>query len=364
MSPRNKIFILLGVLALGAGLYYWFFAPHSSDIVLIGTVDANQVVVSAKIMGRIEKLNVDEGSQVQAGDVIAVLDTAELEAQQRAAAENVSSLQSRVAETQHTVAQTVGEAQSGVANAQARIQATQASLRQAEAQLVKVETDNQRIVALAEQGVASKQDLDRSNADLNAQKAAVASLRDQVRAAQADLATAQARLHQIEVARSNVVTTEAQAKQAEAQLNEAKTRLGYTNVLAPVSGTVSVRVARQGEVVNPGSPIVTIVDLSDTWVRAYMPETDATNIGIGDMVRVSLPSGQIVQGKVILKGAEADFATQRDVSRSKRDIKTVGLKIAVPNPDKTLVPGMTADVLVSPDQLKAHARREAEARPR
>jgi HlyD family secretion protein len=135
-------------------------------------------------------------------------------------------------------------------------------------------------------------------------------------------------------------------------------------VLAPVSGTVSVRVARQGEVVNPGSPIVTIVDLSDTWVRVYMPETDATNIGIGDSVRVSLPSGQIVQGKVILKGVEADFATQRDVSRSKRDIKTVGLKISVPNPGKTLVPGMTADVLVSPDQLKAHARSEAEARPK
>jgi len=364
MNQRNKIFILLGVLAVFAAIYYLLTTPRSKDIVLIGTVDANQVVVSAKITGRIERLNVDEGSPVQAGDVIAVLDTAELEAQQRAAAENVSSLQSRVAETQHTVVQTEGEAQSGVANAQARMQAARASLRQAEAQLVKVQTDNQRTVALAEQGVASKQDLDRSNADLDAQRAAVASLRDQVRAAQADLATAQAKLHQIEVARSTVASTEAQAKQAEAQLNEAKARMGYTNVLAPVSGTVSVRVARQGEVVNPGSPIVTIVDLSDTWVRAYLPETEATDIGIGDRVRVKLPSGQVVQGKVILKGAEADFATQRDVSRSKRDIKTVGLKISVANPDKTLVPGMTADVLISPDQLKAHASHEAEARPK
>ena len=364
MNQRNRIFVLLGVIAVVAAIYYFLTTPRSNDIVLIGTVDANQVVVSAKITGRIEKLNVDEGSQVQAGDVIAVLDTAELEAQQRAAAEAAASMQSKVSETRHTEAQTTGEAQSGVANAQARLQATQYSLKQAEAQLVKVETDNRRTVGLAEQGVASKQDLDRSNADLSAQQAAVASLRDQVHAAQADLATAQARLHQIEVARSSVVTTEAQAKQAEAQLNEARARLGYTNVLAPVSGTVSVRVARQGEVVNPGSPIVTIVDLSDTWVRAYMPETEATNIGIGDTVKVRLPSGQTVQGKVILKGAEADFATQRDVSRSKRDIKTVGLKISVANPDKTLVPGMTADVLIPPAQLKAHAQREAEARPR
>ncbi len=364
MNQRNRVFVLLGVLLGIAALYYLFSAPHSKDIVLIGTVDANQVVVSSKIMGRIEKLNVDEGSQVQSGDVIAVLDTAELEAQQRAAQEAFASLQSRVAETQHSEVQTRGEAQSGLANAQARVQATRSSLRQAEAQLVKLETDNRRIVSLAEQGVASKQDLDRSNADLTAQRAAVASLRDQVRAAQADVATAQARLHQIEVARSTVASTEAQAKQAEAQLNEARARLGYTNVLAPVSGTVSVRVARQGEVVNPGSPIVTIVDLSDTWVRAFMPETEATNIGIGDMVRVKLPSGETVKGKVILKGAEADFATQRDVSRSKRDIKTVGLKISVANPGKTLVPGMTADVLISPDLLKAHASAEAEARPK
>ncbi|MBZ5647662.1 MAG: efflux RND transporter periplasmic adaptor subunit [Acidobacteriia bacterium] len=361
MNQRNRIFALLGVLLVIAALYYWFSAPHSNDIVLIGTVDANQVAVSSKILGRIEKLNVDEGSQVQAGDVIAVLDTAELEAQQRAAKEAVSSMESKVAETRHSEVQTQGESRSGLANVQARLQAARASLRQAEAQLVKVETDNRRTVALAEQGVASKQDLDRSNADLTAQRAAVASLRDQVRAAQADVATAQARLHLIEVARSTVVSTEAQTKQAQAQLNEAETRLGYTSVLAPISGTVSVRVARQGEVVNPGEPIVTIVDLSDTWVRAYMPETEATNIGIGEMVRVKLPSGDIVKGKVILKGAEADFATQRDVGRSKRDIKTVGLKISVPNPNRSLVPGMTADVLISPDQLKAHTRTEAEA---
>lgn len=361
MKQRNKFAVLLGVLLVIAAIYYFVSTPRSNDIVLIGTLDANQVVVSSKIIGRIEKLNVDEGSRVQAGDVIAVLDTAELEAQQRAAAEAVSSMQSRVAETQHTVVQTVGEAQSGVKNAQARVQATQASLKQAQAQLVKVETDNQRIVALAEQGVASKQDLDRSNADLNAQRAAVASLQDQVRAAQADLATAQARLHQIAVAKSTVASTEAQAKQAEAQLNEAKARLGYTNVLAPVSGTVSVRVARQGEVVNPGSPIVTIVDLSDTWVRAYIPETEATNLGIGDTVRVRLPSGQVINGKIILKAAEADFATQRDVSRAKRDIRTVGLKISVPNPNKSLIPGMTADVLISPKQLETNAKAQAEA---
>ena len=83
-----------------------------------------------------------------------------------------------------------------------------------------------------------------------------------------------------------MLATRAQVANAEAQLKEAEVRLGYTNIYAPVTGTVSVRAARQGEVVNIGAPIVTIVDLSDTWVRAAIPETYADHIGYGDLLRV------------------------------------------------------------------------------
>ena len=119
-----------------------------------------------------------------------------------------------------------------------------------------------------------------------------------------------------------------------------------------MSGTVSVRAAREGEVVNPGQPIVTIVDLSDTWVRAAVPETYADHIGLGDTLRVRLPGGTITSGKVFFKAAEADFATQRDVSRRKRDIKTIVLKVRLENPNGAYMPGMTAEVLISPDQMK------------
>ena len=133
---------------------------------------------------------------------------------------------------------------------------------------------------------------------------------------------------------------------------QAQVRLGYTKILAPVSGTVSVRAAREGEVVNPGQAIVTIVDLSDTWVHAAIPETYADHIGLGDTLRVRLPGGTVTSGKVFFKSAEADFATQRDVSRRKRDIKTIVLKVRLENPRGAYVPGMTAEVLVSPQQLK------------
>jgi HlyD family secretion protein len=112
-----------------------------------------------------------------------------------------------------------------------------------------------------------------------------------------------------------------------------------------------VRAARQGEVLNPGQPIVTIIDFSDTWVRAAIPETQADHIGLGDTLRIRLPGGTMTSGKVFFKSAEADFATQRDVSRRKRDIKTIVLKVRLDNPKGAYVPGMTAEILVSPEQL-------------
>ena len=139
---------------------------------------------------------------------------------------------------------------------------------------------------------------------------------------------------------------------AQAQRSEAAIRLGYTKVTAPLSGTVSVRAAREGEVVQPGQAIVTVVDLSDTWVRAAIPETNADHIAIGDTLRIRTPGGDIVSGKVFFKAAEGDFATQRDVGRRKRDIKTIVLKVRLDNTKKTFVPGMTAEILVGPEKLQ------------
>jgi multidrug resistance efflux pump len=334
MSYRNKFAALLGVLALLAAIYYFATVNRSNDLSLIGTVDSNQVIVSAKIPGRIERLLVDEGSKVKQGDVIAELDRAELEAQVRAAQAQLAALGSKVSAGQATAAQARGETSSDVA-------AARALLHEAQADLERVQLDNVRIVRLADEGVASQQDRDRSNASLKAAQARVKSLQDQLR-------SAEARTHQASVAASNLSATRSDLAAAQAQLAEAQTRLGYTQVLAPVTGTVSVRAARQGEVVAASQPIVTLVDLTDVWVRAAVPETESDAVALGDSLQVRLPSGRMMQGTVIFKGVEADFATQRDVGRSKRDIKTVVLKVRVDNRDERLTPGMTAEVLVPP----------------
>jgi multidrug resistance efflux pump len=342
----------LGVIFLVALGYYLFFTPSSKDLVLIGTVDSNQVIVSPQIAGRISKLLVDEGTQVKQGDLIALIDPAELEAQARAAAAMIDSLRSQVNSTQATKEATQGSTTSNVANAQARLQSARAQLTQAEATLVRVQSDSQRTIDLAASGVASEQERVQAESNLKAQQATVQALKDQVTASEADLNTAVANTHQAHAAESNVRSMQGQLANAEEQLKEADVRLGYTKIYAPVSGTVSVRAAREGEVLIAGQPIVTIVDLSDTWVRAAIPETYSDHIGLGDSLRVQLPGGTVTSGKVFFKSAEADFATQRDVSRRKRDIKTIVLKIRLANPKGAYVPGMTADVLVSKDQIQ------------
>jgi multidrug resistance efflux pump len=352
MSVRNKFLIILGVILAIATAYYFISTPSNRDLVLIGTVDSNQVIVSPQIEGRLQKLLVDEGTQVKQGDLIAVLDPSELEAEERAAAATIDSQKYKVAETQSTFEATQGSTTSTVANAQARLASVRAQLLQAEATLERTESDSRRTIELAKEGVASDQDRVQAETNLDAQKAAVQSLQQQVTAAQADLNTAIANTHTAHAAERTVESTQAQLANAESMLKQAEVRLGYTKICAPITGTVSVRAAREGEVLNSGQPIVTIVDLGDTWVRAAIPETNADHIGLGDTLRIRLPGGTITSGKVFFKSAEADFATQRDVNRSKRDIKTIVLKVRLENPKGAYVPGMTAEVLVSREQLK------------
>src|SRR5271169_2570837 len=259
MKQKKFAIVLLVLLAIAVG-YYFYSTDRTTDTVLIGIVDANQVIVSSKIMGRVEKLYVDEGSKVKAGDLIAEIDSAELEAQKNAAQATINAYGSQVSSLRATEAQTHGETSAGVVNAQARLASAKATLAQAQADLTRVQSDSERIMALAKAGVESDMDRVRAEEQLKAQRAVLESAHKNVDAAQADLNTAIARTHQQRAAASNVAANEAQVANARAQLAEAETRLGYTKIYAPVTGTVSVRAARQGEVVNPGTPIVTIID--------------------------------------------------------------------------------------------------------
>jgi HlyD family secretion protein len=99
-------------------------------------------------------------------------------------------------------------------------------------------------------------------------------------------------------------------------------------------------------VVNIGQPILTVINPDDLWVRADVEETYIERIRLGDKLKVRFPSGEERMGTVFFRGVDAGYATQRDVSRTKRDIKTFEIRLRVDNRDRRLWPGLTAFVIL------------------
>jgi HlyD family secretion protein len=346
---RQRLFLLLlGAALLAALVSYILTVPHGADIPLVGVVDGNQVIISPQLSGRLVRLLVDEGSEVHAGQLLAELDPAELQAELRASQAGVDALRSRLAELDRQYRLTDRQTAAALQQAQATLTATQAQLREAQADLWRDEQDFARSQALFRSGIISAQDRDHLEAAVRADRARVASLEEQVRAQQAAVQAARAARDQLGVLDRQRATTRAQIRQARAQQQQAATRLGYMRLYAPLSGVVSVRVAREGEVVAAGAPVLVLVDVDHLWVRAEVEETYIDAIRLGQPLRVRLPSGRELTGVVFFKGVEGDFATQRDVSRSKRDVKTFAIKVAVRDPSRRLFTGMTATVLLPP----------------
>jgi len=351
VSARNRVFLILALLTVGSLIWYLVTVRPKTDLQLIGTVDANEVLVSAKIPGRIQMLAVEEGQQVKAGQLIAVIESEDLHAALEAAEANTSSQKWKLTGSVDTVQQTRGETSSATVNAEAMLKAALATLAQAQAQFDHQQADTSRNVALSNQGIMSQQSKDDAVTSLQADQAAVDAAREDVAAAEASLR--QARAHELltTVATRTVDSTRDEVANARALADQAKVQVGYSQVFAPVSGKVNVLAARQGEVLAAGAPIVTIMDLTQTWIYAPLPETQADSVQVGDSLRVVMPSGVTLQGKIINKAALADFATQRDVSSRKRDIKTVQLKLLIDNPGERFVPGMTAEVYIPKSRL-------------
>lgn len=345
-----RFLVVIFVIAL---IVYYVSTPRGNDIPLIGVVDGNEVIVSPQITGRIVKLTVDEGSEVKEGDLIAQLDPKELEASLEAAKANVATLEGSVREAEHNYTWTEDQTGASLEQAGATVTATNAQLGQAKAQLWRDQSDLDRIQKLFDKGEISAQDRDHAQAAVQMDEANLQMIQDSVKAQQAAVNVAQANRKQTDVRKSALNSAIAQLEQARANEVATATQLAYTRIEAPINGIVSVRVAKQGEVVAQGAPIVTLVDIDHLWVRADVEETYVDRIQMGQKMKVQLPSGDIIEGAVFFKGVESDYATQRDVSRTKRDIKTFAIKISVPNPGRRLFMGMTATALLPQTEKKS-----------
>lgn len=342
-----RFFIFLLVIFIIALLVYVFTTPSRKEIQFTGIIMGNDYIASPLVQGRLARLLVREGSAVKRGEVIAEIDPRDLEAARDSAAANIRTFEARLRQSHETRALDGQQTAAALEQAGAAVTAAQAQLQQARTTLALNQITYQRDEGLFRGGVLTAQERDTARQAYLGSKANVKALEDQVRVAEAQWAVANANRREVDVQQADIAATRAQLAQAIAQRDEAQTQLGYTKVYAPADGIVSVRAALQGETVQAGGPIVTVLDIDHLWVQADVEETYIDQIKFGQKLKVRLPSGNEIEGTVFYKGVEGDFATQRDVSRTKRDIKTFEIKVAVPNYQRRLFTGMTAYVLLS-----------------
>ena len=336
----KRLIFLLIVVGGAVGAYYAMRQPPG-PLVLTGIVTTADVIISPQVGGQIGQLMVKEGDQVDRDQLIAVMTTDELEADRAYYAHTVESMQSQVGENEAALRYEQRQTEDQIQQAQAALSTSVAQEKEAQALLENARIVLERTQKLSQEGVAPIQQFDSARTSYDAAKARVDAAQKQIEVQRAAVAVSNANAEHVRVQQNRVRTAEKQREAAAAQRKRADVRLSYSEVRAPVGGIVDVRAAREGEVINAGQPIITLINPDDLWVRADIEETYIDRIRLGDQMKVRLPSGEERMGTVFYRAMDAGFATQRDVSRTKRDIKTFEIRLRVDNKDRRLAVGMT-----------------------
>lgn len=346
MAGKRRVLLLLLTVAVIAGAAFAVLRPRPATLVLTGIVTTNDVIVSPLIAGQIDRLLVEEGDRVTRGQLVAVITPDELKADSAYYAHSAEGLTSQVKGSEAALRYQERQTADQIRQAEATLASTEAERDAAQADLEHAKLTYGRTEKMSKQGIVPVDQFDQARTALAAAEAKLDSLRKQIDAQHAAVALARSNAEQIAMRRSQLAANEQQEAAAAAQRAKADVRLAYTELRAPIDGIVDVRAVRAGEVVGAGQPVVSLIDQDDLWVRADVEETYIDRVRVGDTLTVRLPSGVQRQGRVFYRGVDASFATQRDVSRTKRDIKTFEIRIRVDNADRRLAVGMTAYVLL------------------
>jgi HlyD family secretion protein len=345
MMRRLLLPIVLGVVIVGGGLYY-ALAARPRELVLTGIVTTDDVVVSSEIQGRLQELLAKEGDVVKQGQLLGRIQPQEWKADVAYYADSEQQMAAEVTQSEANLRFEEMQTSNQTRQAEANLAMAQAQVVQALADAENARLTFERAEAMYRKGVEAEQAFDQARTAHAAAKAHVDALRKQQQANEAALALAKGNADHIAARRAALDANQHQLAAMGAQKEKAQVRLDYTEIHAPIAGIVDVRAAQRGEVVAPGKAIVTLIDPDDLWVRADVEESYIDSVHLGDKMTVRLPSGAEREGTVFFRGVDADYATQRDVSRTKRDIKTFEIRLRCDNADRSLAVGMTAYVLL------------------
>ena len=380
MSPGRRRVVLVAALVvlalIGAGVWRFLLAGTGLPPGVLGVsgrIEGDDAAVSAKLAGRIREITVREGDHVEAGQVLAVLDDAQIRAREQQSEAMVRQAEARLRLSQHQVTvlgeqlrqseigvgQARADAEGRVNEAEGRLAAAEAQLAQAVAAHAQAKWERDAYTRLVEKGYVAEQDAMQKQYTEEAQAAVVSANRRQVEAARGAVTTAKANLDnpairsaqvaavqaQILQAQADIAASQADAERARAALDEARANRADLQVIAPFTGTVATRTAEPGEVVTPGTPIVTLVNLGQVYLRAFVPGGDIGRVRVGQPARVYLDSAPNtpIDAQVIRIDPEASFTPENTYFREDRVKQVVGVKLLINGALGFAKPGMPAD---------------------
>jgi HlyD family secretion protein len=382
---KRIILIFVALAAAGAGVYAYRGTGRGQDnrIMVSGNIELTEVNIGFKTAGRLIERDVDEGDSVKKGEILARLDRDQLSAQREREGAGLNSSEAQLAE-----ARTNLEWQK--ATQAADVESKRADLAAAEAHLAELKNgsrpqeklDAKAAVDSAQSEVErSKRDWDRAqtlykNDDISTAQfdqyrknweSAVAALKSatereglvlagprieeidqqsaQVEHSRAALKTAEANALQVKQREEELVTRRADIAHSQASLALINWQLSDTVAVSPVDGVVLVKSADVGEILAPGTTVVTVGDIDHPWLRGYINETDLGKIRIGSKARVTTDSypGRAFNGRITFISSEAEFTPKQIQTQQERVKLVYRIKIEVENPQRELKSNMPAD---------------------
>ena len=379
-----RIAVVAAVVIVGVIVWRVFFATPAlpdSVVAVSGRIEGDDSAVASKTTGRILEVRVREGDTVNAGDVIAVLDDAQIRAREdqaraalseaqakgAAASQQIAVLQQQLMQNRLQVGQSRLDTQGRVKQAEAELAAAQSDLAQQQASYSIAAFDKDAYTRLAKSGAVSERQGLQAASTADQQAAAVTAAKRRVDAAQDALTTAQGTLsnpdiHESQVAmmrseiaqqQAEVASAAAQTQQAQAQLAEAQDNRNDLTIRAPFAGTVVTRAAEPGEMMTAGTAIVTLLDLTKVYLRGFVPEGQIGLVKVGQAAHVYLDSAPHtpIDAYVSRIDPQATFTPENTYFQNDRVKQVVGIKLQLKAGFGAAKPGMPADgdVLVKGD---------------
>ncbi len=298
-------------------------ASDRGHLLLSGNIEVVDAQVSFKIAGRVAQRLVSEGDEVKAGQPVARLDDADQVAQLALRTAELAAAQAALAELE-------------AGSRPQEITSAEATLHSAEAERDRARIDFTRQQELLKQAAISQRDFDTAQAQLRVAEARVIEAAERLK-----LVKEGPRVETVRQARARV-------EQANAAVSLAQTQLEYTRLASPLTGVVLSHNIEAGEYVSPGTPVITVADTRNVWVRAYLDQTDLGRVKRGQQVDVRTDSfpDKTYKGVVGFISSEAEF-TPKTVQTPKERVKLVfRIKVDIANENDELKPGMPADVLI------------------